>query len=121
MKITIIVENPSANFFSALAGMGKPAALVTKPDTPEQPTPEQNDSAPEQPTPEQLASSARDVEVGDRVHWRGAKFEFDGVVESINSNATGAEKAIFVRRSDTNKLVSLTTDDLVDYDLTLLP
>jgi hypothetical protein len=66
-------------------------------------------------------SSARDVEVGDRVHWRGAKFEFDGVVESINSAAVGAEKAIFVRRSDTNKLVSLTTDDLVDYDLTLLP
>jgi hypothetical protein len=108
MKITIIVENPNANFFSALAGMGKPAALVTKPDAPEQPTPEQ-------PTP-----SARDVEVGDRVHWRGARFEFDGVVERINSDATGAEKAIFVRRSDTNKLVSLTTDDLVDYDLTIL-
>jgi hypothetical protein len=113
MKITIIIENPSANFFSTLAGMSKPATLVTKPDAPEQSTPEQT-------TPEQLASSARDVEVGDRVHWRGAKFEFDGVVESINSAATGAEKAVFVRRSDTNKLVSLTTDDLVDYDLTIL-
>jgi hypothetical protein len=110
MKITIIIENPSTNFFSALAGMGKPAALVTKPDASEQ-----DDSAPEQGTP-----SARDVEVGDRIHWRGAKFEFDGVVERINDAATGAEKAIFVRRSDTNKLVSLTTDDLVDYDLTIL-
>jgi hypothetical protein len=106
MKVTVIVENPNSDFFALLAGMGQAAsALVT----------EQVDSA-----PEQAAQSARDVAVGDRVHWRGARFEFDGVVERINSDATGAEKAIFVRRSDTNKLVSLTTDDLVDYDLTIL-
>lgn len=113
MKVTVIIENPSSDFFALLAGMEQAGpALVT----------EQVDSAPEQSAPSARVTrgNTREVEVGDRVHWRGALYEFDGVVERINSAATGAEKAIFVRRSDTNKLVSLTTDDLVDYDLTIL-
>jgi hypothetical protein len=114
MKITIIVENPSANFFTLLAGMGQ----VTS-------TPEQD--APEQDTPEQDEPYARitsedfcGVEVGDYVHWRGAKFEFHGVVERLNRDATGDEKAVFVRRDDTHKLVSLTANDLDNHSLALL-
>jgi hypothetical protein len=116
MKITIIVENPSANFFSALAGMGKPAALVTKPDTPEQSAPEQDE-----PYARITSEDFCGAEVGDYVHWRGAKFEFHGVVERLNRDATGDEKAVFVRRDDTHKLVSLTANDLDNHSLALLP
>jgi hypothetical protein len=113
MKVTVIIENPNSDFFALLAGMGQTAStLVTEPV----------DFTPEQAAPSARITSENffGTEVGDRVHWHGAQFEFDGVVESINSAATGDEKAVFVRRSDTNKLVSLTASDLDNHELTLL-
>lgn len=53
-------------------------------------------------------------DVGDRIHWRGQRFEFDGVVDSVSDgyNAQDSDKAVWVRRNDTGKLVSLTYGDL---------
>jgi hypothetical protein len=118
MKITVVIENPTVDFFAVLAGMGQTApeksasALVN----------EQDDSAPEQDEPYARITSEDfcGVEIGDYVHWRGAKFEFKGVVERLNRDATGDEKAVFVRRDDTHKLVSLTANDLDNHSLTLL-
>lgn len=54
-------------------------------------------------------------DVGAIVHWKGQRFEFDGTVEQVNDNddAGGDDKAVWVRRADTSKLVSLTFNDLV--------
>ncbi len=49
-----------------------------------------------------------------RVHWSGKKFDFDGLVEDIQQGYDVNDKVVFVRRSDTNKLVSLTIADLID-------
>ena len=65
------------------------------------------------------------LDVGSEVHWKGQKFEFDGVVETID-DAFDTEgdlpydvKAVFIRRNDTGKLVSLTLRDLQVGRLTL--
>lgn len=65
------------------------------------------------------------LDVGTEVHWHGAKFEFDGVVEKIDDEAIGeeidpSEKIVFIRRNDTDKLVSLTLRDLQTGRLTLI-
>ena len=70
------------------------------------------------------------LDVGTEVHWHGAKFVFDGVVEKIDDSAlgddlgiandTGDDKAVFIRRNDTDKLVSLTLRDLQTGRLTLI-
>lgn len=74
-------------------------------------------------------ASAADIDnyldVGTEVHWHGAKFEFDGVVEKIDDEAIGeeidpSEKIVFIRRNDTDKLVSLTLRDLQTGRLTLI-
>jgi hypothetical protein len=118
MKVTVIVENPTVDFFALLAGMGQAAPEKSAPALVNEPV----DFTPEQSEPSARITSCDfcGAEAGDRVHWRGARYEFDGVVEHIDSGATGDEKAVFVRRSDTNRLVSLTADDLDNHSLTLL-
>ena len=67
------------------------------------------------------------LDIGTEVHWQGAKFVFDGVVEKINDEAIGEYKddnwnvkVLFIRRNDTDKLVSLTLRDLHTGRLTLI-
>ena len=68
------------------------------------------------------------LDVGTEVHWHGAKFVFDGVVEKINDEMLediddvqdADEKIVFIRRNDTGKLVSLTLRDLQTGRLTLI-
>ena len=68
------------------------------------------------------------LDVGTEVHWRGQKYAFDGVVEKINDEMLediddvwdADEKILFIRRNDTDKLVSLTLRDLQTGRLTLI-
>lgn len=67
------------------------------------------------------------LDIGSEVHWHGAKFVFDGVVEGIDDDVFDTEgnlkydvKAIFIRRNDTDKLVNLTLSDLQTGRLTLI-
>ena len=68
------------------------------------------------------------LDVGTEVHWHGAKFVFDGVVELIDDEVVSPDagleylddKAVFIRRNDTDKLVSLTLRDLQTGRLTLI-
>ena len=67
------------------------------------------------------------LDIGTEVHWHGAKYEFDGVVEQIDDEAIDEYKddnwnvkVIFIRRYDTDKLVSLTLRDLQTGRLTLI-
>ena len=68
------------------------------------------------------------LDVGTEVHWHGTKFVFDGVVEKIETDdVTDANdwadydtKVVFIRRNDTDKLVSLTLRDLHTGRLTLI-
>ena len=88
-----------------------------------------------QPDPQDTAlriASVADIDnyldIGSEVHWRGAKFVFDGVVEKINDEMLediddvqdADEKILFIRRNDTDKLVSLTLRDLQTGRLTLI-
>jgi hypothetical protein len=69
------------------------------------------------------------LEVGDSVHWKGAKFEFDGVVDEIDLDAEDFmdgdtpdvhedHKVLILCRNDTGKRVSLTWPDLQTGELT---
>ncbi len=91
-----------------------------------------------QPDPQDTAlriASVADIDnyldVGSEVHWHGAKFVFDGVVEQIeddvidnlrygDDNGDPDTKAVYIRRNDTDKLVSLTLRDLQTGRLTLI-
>ena len=88
-----------------------------------------------QPDPQDTAlriASVADIDnyldVGSEVHWHGAKFVFDGVVEKINDEMLediddvqdADENIVFIRRNDTDKLVSLTLRDLQTGRLTLI-
>ena len=88
-----------------------------------------------QPDPQDTAlriASVADIDnyldIGTEVHWHGAKFVFDGVVEKINDEMLediddvndADEKILFIRRNDTDKLVSLTLRDLQTGRLTLI-
>ena len=67
------------------------------------------------------------LDIGTEVHWHGAKFVFDGVVEKLDDEIDltddeidPSEKIVFIRRNDTDKLVSLTLRDLQTGRLTLI-
>lgn len=68
------------------------------------------------------------LDIGTEVHWKGQKFEFDGVVERIETDdvADGEgwikydTKVLFIRRNDTDKLVSLNMRDIQTGRLTLV-
>ena len=87
-----------------------------------------------QPDPQDTAlriASVADIDnyldIGTEVHWKGQKYTFDGVVEKINDEMLediddvwdADEKILFIRRNDTDKLVSLTLRDLQTGRLTL--
>ena len=70
------------------------------------------------------------LEPGDLIHWKGARFEFDGEVVEVNVDEghfdeddsliyDDEEIVLYVRRSDTGKRVSLTWADLQTHSLTL--
>lgn len=66
------------------------------------------------------------LDIGTEVHWKGQKFVFDGVVEKMNDEMLEVddiwdadEKILFIRRNDTDKLVSLTLRDIQTGRLTL--
>ena len=71
---------------------------------------------------------ANHLDSGTEVHWKGQKYTFDGVVEKINDEMLediddvqdADEKIVFIRRNDTDKLVSLTLRDLQTGRLTLI-
>ena len=86
-----------------------------------------------QPDPQDTAlriASVADIDnyldVGSEVHWHGQKYVFDGVVEDIRTDdltddeIDPNEKIVFIRRNDTDKLVSLTLRDLQTGRLTLI-
>ena len=71
------------------------------------------------------------LDIGTEVHWHGAKFVFDGVVEKSDTEYLEEvdndlkpldydTKIVFIRRNDTDKLVSLTLRDLQTGRLTLI-
>ena len=61
------------------------------------------------------------LDIGSEVHWHGQKYVFDGVVEKIDGEDEWFDdtKILFIRRNDTDKLVSLTLRDLQTGRLTL--
>ena len=82
-----------------------------------------------QPDPQDTAlriASVADIDnyldIGTEVHWHGQKYVFDGVVEKIDGEEewTDTTKLLFIRRNDTDKLVSLTLRDLQTGRLTLI-
>lgn len=73
------------------------------------------------------------LDVGTEVHWHGAKFVFDGVVEKIDDDSGNPDakavtdgwtdpdaEAVFIRRNDTGKLVSLNMRDIQTGRLILI-
>lgn len=126
--IMITVNNPSAAVMEYLAKRPTIDANldVTIVSTPVQP---QHSTQPDpQDTALRIASVAdidNYLDVGTEVHWHGAKFVFDGVMEKINDydltedEINPSEKFVFIRRNDTDKLVSLTLRDLQTGRLTL--
>ena len=100
-------------------------------DTPVQDAPIITPQADPQDTALRIASVAdidNYLDIGTEVHWHGAKFVFDGVVEKLETDdVTDANdwadydtKVVFIRRNDTDKLVSLTQHDLQTGLLTLI-
>ena len=155
MNITITITNPTVNVLAALAGahaadnakmmesldkastaldvlLDEIARTKAQPETaPVQDAPIITPQADPQDTALRIASVAdidNYLDIGTEVHWHGAKFVFDGVVEKINDEMLediddvqdADEKIIFLRRNDTDKLVSLTLRDLQTGRLTLI-
>ena len=68
------------------------------------------------------------LDVGTEVHWKGQKFEFDGVVGRIETDdvADGEgwikydTKVLFIRSNNTGKLVSLNMRDIQTGRLTIV-
>ena len=125
--IMITVNNPSAAVMEYLAKLpsidvntdvtiGSAAPVQDAPIITPQPDP--------QDTARRIASVAdidNYLDIGTEVHWHGAKYTFDGVVEKINDEMLEVdEKILFIRRNDTDKLVSLTLRDLQTGSLTII-
>lgn len=99
-------------------------------DTPVQDAPIITPQADPQDTALRIASVAdidNYLDIGTEVHWKGQKFEFDGAVEKINDEMLEVddiwdadEKILFIRRNDTDKLVSLTLRDIQTGRLTII-
>lgn len=144
MNITITIENPSSNVLNALAQAREADLAEMKLRVDEALDRIERSNAIEnavqdapiitpQPDPQDTAlriASVADIDnyldIGSEVHWHGAKFVFDGVVEDIRTDdltddeIDPNEKIVFIRRNDTDKLVSLTLRDLQTGRLTLI-
>lgn len=132
--IMITVNNPSAavmEYLAKLPSIDDNTDVTIGSATPVQDAP----IITQQPDPQDTAlriASVADIDnyldIGTEVHWHGAKFVFDGVVEKINDEMLediddvqdADEKILFIRRNDTDKLVSLTLRDLQSGRLTLV-
>lgn len=115
MQVQITITNPSFDAFLALAmavhgtttlgvSFGAEGGEVRQDDAP----------APAQEVVAEAVSTVYPdwLEVGALVHWYGQIFDFDGVVERFEPSDDPDAKVVWVRRSDTDKLVSLTLSDL---------
>lgn len=155
MNITITITNPTVNVLAALAeahaadnakmmeSLDKASTaldvlldeIAKAKDQPEAAPVQDAPIITPQPDPQDTAlriASVADIynylDVGTEVHWHGAKYAFDGVVEKINDEMLediddvqdADEKIVFIRRNDTDKLVSLTLRDLQTGRLTLI-
>lgn len=132
--IMITVNNPSAavmEYLAKLPSIDANTDVTIGSATPVQDAPIITPQADPQDTALRIASVA-DIDdyldIGSEVHWHGQKYVFDGVVEDIRTDditdTDGAldadEKLVFIRRNDTDKLVSLTLRDLQTGRLTLI-
>lgn len=116
MQVQITVTNPSFEFLMSLGmamhGTTSIGVVAVNNDTEDGAAVDTH-----QPT---VTSSNRIVTAGDlnnlnlghRVHWKGAKFEFDAYIEKIGRATNRDDKLVWLRRWDTGKLVSLTLNDL---------
>lgn len=136
--IMITINNPSAAAMEYLAKLPSivadiDAAIGSTPVEDTGLTPAQVEAAQYDPQDTALRiASVADIgnylDVGTDVHWKGQKFEFDGVVERIKTDDAvdddgwidHDEKALFLRRNDTGKLVSLNMRDIQTGHLTLI-
>ena len=133
--IMITVNNPSAavmEYLAKLPSIDANTDVTIGSAAPVQDAPIITPQADPQDTALRIASVAdidNYLDVGTEVHWHGAKFVFDGVVEKIDDEAIDdeiddeidpSEKIVFIRRNDTDKLVSLTLHDLQAGRLTLI-
>lgn len=138
--IMITVNNPSAavmEYLAKLPSIDANTDVTIGSATPVQDAPIITPQPDPQDTALRIASVAdidNYLDVGSEVHWHGAKFVFDGVVEKFDfcalddaaerinagSAADYDAKLVFIRRNDTDKLVSLTLRDLQDGRLTLI-
>ena len=113
----------------------QPETAPVQDDAPVQDAPIITPQADPQDTALRIASVAdidNYLDIGTEVHWKGQKFEFDGVVERIETDDVVDDagdgivwvnydtKVLFIRRNDTDKLVSLTLRDLQTGRLTLI-
>lgn len=122
MQVQITITNPSFDFLLALGmtmhGTTNVGVVAVNNDTEDGEAVDTH-----QPT---VTSSNRIVTAGDlnnlnlghRVHWKGAKFEFDAHIEKIGRALSQDDKFVWLRRCDTGKLVSLTLNDLKVGSLT---
>lgn len=136
--IMITINNPSAAAVEYLAKLPSivadiDAAIGSTPVEDTGLTPAQVEAAQYDPQDTALRIvSVADIDnyldIGTEVHWKGQKFEFDGVVERIETDdvADGEgwikydTKVLFIRRNDTDKLVSLNMRDIQTGRLTLV-
>lgn len=132
--IMITVNNPSAavmEYLAKLPSIDANTDVTIGSATPVQGAPIITPQPDPQDTALRIASEAdidNYLDVGTEVHWHGAKYVFDGVVEKINDEMLediddvqdADEKILFIRRNDTDKLVSLTLRDLQTGRLTLI-
>lgn len=117
MNITFTAEFTSIDDFAAfVAGLTSNPASINIAQPQAAPAPVQADDS----SPERFYNFKLPA-VGTNIHWSGARFDFDGVVDRIDEDTDNmADKCVWVRRNDTGKLVSLTGDDLVSHELTAL-
>lgn len=112
----IIIENPSVAVLTAIAAvmqketeelhaaMGEALDLFDKAC-----------AAHEDARIDAMQTDEHDFGVGDKVHWKGQKYEFDGVIVEF------LEDGLRLRRDDTGKVVRLTDDDLANPANSLTP
>lgn len=115
MQVQITITNPSFDAFLALA-MAVHGTTTLGVSFDAEGGEVRQDDAPA-PAQEVVAEAVSTVypdwlEVGALVHWYGQIFDFDGVVERFEPSDDPDAKVVWVRRSDTDKLVSLTLSDL---------
>lgn len=123
MAFTITFDNGTdlQNFLASVSSRGDipaaPAQVITDPYPTPAPVAAPTDGNLWPTGPRINSDTAGDLNIGDDVHWSGAKYTFDGVVENVTDDIGDKDKRVFVRRNDTDKLVSLTNEDLDNYSL----